>query len=92
MPGGARKHRSRPVKVKKQKKKYIRSKDPLQAVLMWGVQHSVSRHFSSYIYLIVCVCVCVCVCARARACVSVCMSVCGCDIHIQYANSLTLHM
>ena len=67
MPGGARKHRSRPVKVKKQKKKYIRSKDPLQAVLMWGVQHSVSRHFSSYIYLIVCVCVCVCVCARARA-------------------------
>ena len=42
MPGGARKHRGRTVRVKKQKKKYIRSKDPLQAVLMWGVQHSVS--------------------------------------------------
>ena len=45
MPGGLKsgtKQKSRPVKVKKQKKKYIRSKDPIQAVLMWGVQHSVS--------------------------------------------------
>ncbi len=29
-------------KPKQQKKRFIRSKDPILAVLMWGVQHSVS--------------------------------------------------
>ena len=33
------------IKAKHQKKKYMRSKDPILAVFMWGVQHSVS--FSS---------------------------------------------
>lgn len=50
MPGGLKsgtKQKSRHVKVKKQKKKFIRSKDPIQAVLMWGVQHSVSSISSS---------------------------------------------
>lgn len=45
MPGGlkgiAKNKRKGHVKVKKQKKKYMRSKDPLLAVFMWGVQHSV---------------------------------------------------
>ena len=29
-------------KAKQQKKRFFRSKDPILAVLMWGVQHSVS--------------------------------------------------
>ena len=45
MPGGlkgkARNKRKGHVKVKKQKMKYMRSKDPLLSVFMWGVQHSV---------------------------------------------------
>ena len=41
MKGGS-KQKSRHVKAKKQKKKYMRSKDPILAVFMWGVQHSVS--------------------------------------------------
>ena len=45
MPGGMKggsKQKNRHVKAKKQKKKYMRSKDPILAVFMWGVQHSVS--------------------------------------------------
>lgn len=32
----------KPFKPKQQKKRFIRVKDPIIAVLMWGVQHSVS--------------------------------------------------
>ena len=38
--GGA--HKVRHLKAKQQKKKFIRSKDPILSVFMWGVQHSVS--------------------------------------------------
>ena len=47
MPGGMKggsKQKNRHVKAKKQKKKYMRSKDPILAVFMWGVQHSVSLY------------------------------------------------
>jgi len=39
--GGA--HKVRHLKAKQQKKKFIRSKDPILSVFMWGVQHSVSK-------------------------------------------------
>ena len=32
----------RHYKVKQQKKRFIRSKDPILSVFMWGIQHSVS--------------------------------------------------
>lgn len=51
MPGGVGKNKgastgsvhqkSRHVKAKKQKKRFMRAKDPIQAVFMWGIQHSV---------------------------------------------------
>lgn len=47
MPGRGKSgpHRVRHLKAKQQKKRFIRSKDPLLSVFMWGVQHSVScRH------------------------------------------------
>ena len=34
--------KKKPFKPKQQKKRFIRSKDPILAVLMWGVQHGVS--------------------------------------------------
>ena len=40
LKGGSR-QKSRHVKAKKQKKRYMRSKDPILAVFMWGVQHTV---------------------------------------------------
>lgn len=36
------KPKKKPFKPKQQKKRFIRSKDPILAVLMWGVEHSVS--------------------------------------------------
>ena len=39
--GGAVHQKSRHVKAKKQKKRFMRAKDPIQAVFMWGIQHSV---------------------------------------------------
>ena len=55
MKGGS-KQKSRHVKAKKQKKKYMRSKDPILAVFMWGVQHSVSMNCSGrYAVMYVCV-------------------------------------
>lgn len=45
MPGGksGAKQKSRHVKAKKQKKRFMRAKDPIQAVFMWGIHHSVSK-------------------------------------------------
>jgi 1-phosphatidylinositol-5-phosphate 4-kinase len=46
MPGGGRakgigpRHKSR---HKKQKKRFMRAKDPIQAVFMWGIQHSINE-------------------------------------------------
>ncbi len=40
---GGSKQKSRHVKAKKQKKRYMRSKDPILSVFMWGVQHTVSN-------------------------------------------------
>ncbi len=48
MPGrgakgaGGLRPKKKAFKPKQQKKRFIRSKDPILAVLMWGVQHSVS--------------------------------------------------
>jgi len=36
---GSKRH----YKVKQQKKRFIRSKDPILSVFMWGIQHSVSH-------------------------------------------------
>ena len=36
------KPKKKAFKPKQQKKRFIRSKDPILAVLMWGVEHSVS--------------------------------------------------
>ncbi|XP_019863884.1 PREDICTED: phosphatidylinositol 5-phosphate 4-kinase type-2 beta-like isoform X2 [Amphimedon queenslandica] len=53
MPGGVGKNKgastgsvhqkSRHVKAKKQKKRFMRAKDPIQAVFMWGIQHSINE-------------------------------------------------
>lgn len=45
MPGGksGARQKSRHVKAKKQKKRFMRAKDPIQAVFMWGIHHSVSK-------------------------------------------------
>ncbi len=48
MPGkgktkASRSGTKRHYKVKQQKKRFIRSKDPLLSVFMWGIQHSVSQ-------------------------------------------------
>ena len=40
--GGAGLKPKKHFKAKQQKKRVFRSKDPILAVLMWGVQHSVS--------------------------------------------------
>ena len=48
MPGKGVRSETKPkvrhIKAKHQKKRFIRSKDPILAVFMWGVQHSVSVH------------------------------------------------
>ena len=45
MPGRGKSgpHKVRHLKAKQQKKRFIRSKDPILSVFMWGVQHSVSN-------------------------------------------------
>lgn len=40
--GAGPKPKKKAFKAKQQKKRFIRSKDPILAVLMWGVEHSVS--------------------------------------------------
>jgi len=40
--GGGIIPKKKAFKAKQQKKRFIRSKDPILAVLMWGIQHSVS--------------------------------------------------
>lgn len=40
--GAGLKPKKKAFKPKLQKKRFIRSKDPILAVLMWGVEHSVS--------------------------------------------------
>ena len=41
--GGAGLKPKKHFKAKQQKKRVLRSKDPILAVLMWGVQHSVRK-------------------------------------------------
>ena len=63
MPGrgkakSAKSGTKRHYKVKQQKKRFIRSKDPILSVFMWGIQHSVSllntvNIFSSLLYNVV---------------------------------------
>ena len=43
--GGSIIPKKKAFKPKQQKKRFIRSKDPILAVLMWGIQHSVSIHY-----------------------------------------------
>ena len=45
---GESKPKVRHIKAKHQKKRFIRSKDPILAVFMWGVQHSVSSGSPSW--------------------------------------------
>ena len=40
--GGGVKPKVKHIKAKQQKKRFIRSKDPILSVFMWGIQHSVS--------------------------------------------------
>lgn len=42
--GGGLRPKKKAFKPKQQKKRFIRSKDPILAVLTWGVQHSVSNN------------------------------------------------
>ena len=42
--GGAGLKPKKHFKAKQQKKRVFRSKDPILAVLMWGVQHSVRKY------------------------------------------------
>ena len=55
--GGAGLKPKKHFKAKQQKKRVFRSKDPILAVLMWGVQHSVRKiAISAYIIIHVHVC------------------------------------
>lgn len=44
--GGAGLKPKKHFKAKQQKKRVFRSKDPILAVLMWGVQHSVRYYYN----------------------------------------------
>jgi hypothetical protein len=50
--GGAGLKPKKHFKAKQQKKRVFRSKDPSLAVLMWGVQHSVSNLSYMYMYIV----------------------------------------
>ena len=41
----AHKPKTRRIKAKHQRKRFMRAKDPVLAVFMWGVQHTVSDVF-----------------------------------------------
>lgn len=58
--GAGSKPKKKAFKPKQQKKRFIRSKDPILAVLMWGIEHSVSRN--SFVVMFPWMCVCILLC------------------------------
>ena len=51
--GTSHKPKLRRIKAKHQRKRVMRAKDPVLAVFMWGVQHTVSYTLNPDLYLLV---------------------------------------